>query len=246
MQGRTVLVTGASSGIGAATARQLCVEGASVMLAGRDESRLRRLSGELEATGAATAWIAGDVADPSHGAALVAACVERLGALDGLAACAGEFVAAGTLETGVEVWDRQLAVNAGGTFFVARAAISHMRDRRVAGALALVGSVAGRVGESGVTAYGASKFAVAGLVAHLAAESAAAGVRVNGVAPGTTLTEPVRSLPAAVAERRREAHPLGRLAEPEEIARPICFLLSEEGSFLAGVMLPVDGGLTAC
>jgi NAD(P)-dependent dehydrogenase (short-subunit alcohol dehydrogenase family) len=242
---RTALVTGAARGIGKATARRLGREGARTLLADVDEVALEQARAELAAEGLDVAAMAADVTRPDDGRALVAGCVERYGGLDVLVPSAGVFAFEGVLETEPEEWDRQLAVNARGPFLMARAAIDVMRGQEDGGAIVLISSISGVAGQPDLVAYGASKFAVAGIVKHLAIEWADRGIRVNGVAPGTTLTEAVRAQPTEVTEHLRAQHPMGRLAEPDEIASAICFLASDEASFITGAVLPVDGGYLA-
>jgi NAD(P)-dependent dehydrogenase (short-subunit alcohol dehydrogenase family) len=245
MSGKAALVTGAARGIGKATARQLCREGARVVLADVDEAALERTRAELAGGGAEVAAASCDVTRDEHARALVAACVERFGAIDVVVPSAGVFAFEGLMDTPPDVWDHQMAVNARGPFLMARAAIDAMRTQPEGGAVVLISSISGIAGQPDLVAYGASKFAVTGIVKHLAIEWADRGIRVNGVAPGTTLTEAVRAQPAEVTEHLRRQHPMGRLAEPEEIALAICFLASDEASFVTGAVLPVDGGYLA-
>jgi len=245
MSGKAALVTGAARGIGKATARQLCREGARVLLADLDEDALELARAELAGEGSEVAAAGCDVTQAEDAHALVAACVERFGALHVVVPSAGVFAFEGLMDTHPDEWDRQMTVNARGPFLLARAAIDAMRTQPEGGAVVLISSISGIAGQPDLVAYGASKFAVSGIVKHLAIEWADRGIRVNGVAPGTTLTEAVRAQPAEVTERLRRQHPMGRLAEPEEIARAICFLASDEASFVTGAILPVDGGYLA-
>jgi NAD(P)-dependent dehydrogenase (short-subunit alcohol dehydrogenase family) len=245
MRGRTALVTGAARGIGKATARRLCREGARTLLADLDATALEDTRAELAEEGLDVQAMTADVTREDDARALVKACVEQFGALDVLVPSAGVFAFEDVLATAPDEWDRQLAVNARGPFLMARAAIEAMRAQPDGGAIVLISSISGVAGQSDLVAYGASKFAVSGIVKHLAIEWAARGIRVNGVAPGTTLTEAVRAQPAEITEELRAQHPMGRLAEPDEIASAICFLASAEASFITGAVLPVDGGYLA-
>jgi NAD(P)-dependent dehydrogenase (short-subunit alcohol dehydrogenase family) len=217
---RTVLVTGASRGIGAATA-----------------ARLRRDGWHVETAERATGV---DLGEPGAGAAAVA----RLPRLDAAVCNAGTTVRAGVLELSREEWDRVIAVNLGGVFEVAQAAARRMVDAG-GGSIVLIASLMSFVGGYNIAAYTASKGGVAQLAKAMSNELAGRGVRVNAVAPGYVTTEMTGSLEDW---KRREAEariPLGRFAEPEEIADVIAFLLSEDARYVTGAVIPVDGGFLA-
>lgn len=245
--GRSVLVTGAAKGIGRATALEFLREGARVVAVDTDDVALGKLpsaapTGDLE-------LVVGDVSRPADARAMVAAAVHRFGGLDVLIANAGLIVMSTLLETEPEDWDNIMAVDGRGMFLSCRHAVEHM-SQGAGGAIVCVSSISGIAGQSGQAAYGPAKFVATGLVKHLAVEWAGAGIRVNGVAPGTIRTDRVSALAdepggsqyLAAIERM---HPMARLGEPVEVARAMLFLASDEASFITGAVLPVDGGYLA-
>ena len=218
---RVALVTGASRGIGAATAERLRRDGWRVETAER-------------ATGV-------DLGEPGAGAAAV----ERLDRIDAAVCNAGTTVRAGVLDVSREEWDKVIAVNLGGVFEVAQAAARRMVDTGNGGSIVLIASLMSFVGGYNVAPYTASKGGVAQLAKAMSNELAGRGVRVNAVAPGYVTTEMTESLEDW---KRREVEariPLGRFAEPEEIADVIAFLLSDDARYVTGAVIPVDGGYLA-
>jgi 2-deoxy-D-gluconate 3-dehydrogenase len=218
---RVALVTGASRGIGAATAERLRRDGWRVETAER-------------ATGV-------DLGEPGAGAAAV----ERLDRIDAAVCNAGTTVRAGVLDVSREEWDKVIAVNLGGVFEVAQAAARRMVDTGNGGSIVLIASLMSFVGGYNVAPYTASKGGVAQLAKAMSNELAGRGVRVNAVAPGYVTTEMTESLEEW---KRREVEariPLGRFAEPEEIADVIAFLLSDDARYVTGAVIPVDGGYLA-
>lgn len=241
--GQSVIVTGGGSGIGRATACAFAREGASVMVADIDQDGAVETVRAIEEEGGSGQFFAVDVSDSSDVQSLVDTTVSSFGQLDVY------FSNAAIVDGGVpnneisdELLRRILDVNVAGYFYGARAALPHLAETK--GNIVMTASVASFGGMAGGAAYTASKYAVAGLVNQLAIEAAPAGVRVNGVAPGGVLTKLIKNLenfdelePVIVATT-----PLGRLAEPEEIARPVLFLASQDASFVTGSVLRVDGG----
>ena len=217
---RVALVTGASRGIGAATAERLRRDGWRVETAERG-------------TGV-------DLGEPGAGAAAV----ELLDRIDAVVCNAGTTARAGVLEVSREEWDRVIAVNLGGVFEVAQAAARRMVDTG-GGSIVLVASLMSFVGGYNIAPYTASKGGVAQLAKAMSNELAGRGVRVNAIAPGYVETEMAESLEDW---KRREVEariPLGRFAQPEEIADVIAFLLSDDARYITGAVLPVDGGFLA-
>lgn len=235
LEGSRVLVTGAAGGIGRAVVHRLAEEGCRVVA-----SDLRITSTEgVDA-------IEADVTSPSQVEHLVAEAERRLGGLDGLVLCAGVAAAGPTHAMTVEEFDRVVAVSLRGTFLVCRAALPRMLQRG-RGRVVTFGSTAALVGAPGLAAYAAAKGAVLQFTRSIAAEYAAQGIRVNCICPGGTETPLLRGLmrDRADPEQFARAHPIGRFAEPEEIAGVVAFLLSDDASYMAGAAVVCDGGFTA-
>jgi meso-butanediol dehydrogenase / (S,S)-butanediol dehydrogenase / diacetyl reductase len=242
-EGKTVIVTGAGSGIGAATAARFAEEGANVVLAGRREAALRDVESRLP-TGKAMVQ-ACDVTSEKDVAALIEAALSRFGRINVLANNAGLFEGGTAIEATTEHWRKVMATNLDAVFFVSRAAIPHLLKTR--GAIVNTSSVSGLRGEWGAVAYVAAKGALNNLTRAMALDLARDGVRVNSVCPtmtATPMTAGMASQPELMA-KFRDRIPLGRAADPKEIAAAIAFLASEDASFITGVNLPVDGGTSA-
>jgi meso-butanediol dehydrogenase / (S,S)-butanediol dehydrogenase / diacetyl reductase len=239
--GKIAVITGGASGIGAATARRLAAEGAHVVLGDLDSDAAQELAGSLGGIGLAT-----DVADPSACNALIEAAVARFGGLDILVnnAGMGSFGSAATLAD--DEWRRVMAVNLDGTFQCTRAALPYLRTRG-GGAIVSTASISGLMGDHGFVAYNAAKAAVINFTRSVAIDFAAQGIRVNAVAPGlvdTPIVAGALAIPGA-REAWNERIPMGRPARAEEIAAAICFLASDDASYITGTTLVVDGGATA-
>ena len=241
--GKVVVVTGAGSGIGAATARRFSRDGATVVLNGRTRDKLERVAADLPSDRVLIQ--PGDVSSEDDAAALVAAAVERFGRLDVLVNNAGTFVGGPFAETATEAWRRVMGTNLDGVFHCIRAALPHLLAAK--GAIVNVSSVSGLGGDWGAGPYNASKGAVSNLTRALALEFGGRGVRVNAVNPSLTLTDMTAEMKddQALMKKFAERIPMGRAAEPEEVADVIAFLASHDARFVNGVNLPVDGGVTA-
>jgi meso-butanediol dehydrogenase/(S,S)-butanediol dehydrogenase/diacetyl reductase len=230
--------------MGAATVRRLSSAGAKVVIVDRNAQLAEAVAAEVGGTA-----MIGDIADSSFCDRAVTDTVARHGGLDVLVNAAGVIVRASGEDTTDEQWARIMGVNVSGTFFMCRAALRVMKTQR-RGAIVNFGSIWGDLGSSGVAAYCASKGAVHNLTRALAMDHAADGIRVNAVCPGEVNTPMLQSERAeAVTDQLLAAIaatvPMGRLADPDEIARVVCFLASDEASYMTGAMVSVDAGYGA-
>jgi meso-butanediol dehydrogenase/(S,S)-butanediol dehydrogenase/diacetyl reductase len=244
-QGTRVLVTAAASGIGAATARRFVQEGAHVLLSDIDAERLDALVQALRQQGGTVHGQVADAGDGAAVAALVAQAVQALGGLDVLVNNAGIGAYSSVTELSEESWQRVLDVSLSSVFHAAKAAMPHLRASR--GCMVNTASISGLVGDYGFAAYAAAKGGVVNLTRTLALDHAREGVRVNAVCPGlvdTPLTRRFFEQPELMAAYERHI-PMARPARPGEIAGAIAFLCSPDASYITGINLPVDGGLTA-
>ncbi len=245
--GRTVIVTGAASGIGQATVRRLQAEGANVVAADLSEEAVTSALNDVEDPDRLFP-VAVDVAQPTAGSALVGAAEEAFGRLHGLVNCAGVRGVGDVLDVTPEELERVLAVNLNGTLFMCQAFARALTENGTpGGAIVNVSSAAGIRAVPNRLAYVASKFGVVGISQAMALELGPHGIRVNVVCPGmirTPMTTPMFADPENV-ERIRAAHPIGREGEATEIAAANAFLLSDDASFMTGSVIAVDGGNTA-
>ena len=248
--GKTVLITGGTSGIGLAAARLFAEGGASVAIAGRDSVKGRSAIGALPAAYRQPLLVTGDVTCVADCGAIVRKTLDWSdGQLDVLVNSAGEYLEKTIADTSEADFDRIMAVNAKGTYFMSQAAAPALKSSK--GSIVNVSSDAGITGNINCSAYCAAKGAVTLFTKALALEMAPHGVRVNCVCPGdidTPLLE--RQLAGSVnpAEVRREMesiYPLGRIGTADEVAKVILFLAADAASFVTGAAWSVDGGLTA-
>ncbi|MEX2630515.1 MAG: SDR family oxidoreductase [Tistlia sp.] len=244
---RVAIVTGASSGIGRATARLFAREGARVVAAGRRRDELESLAAAIRAEGGEVAVLAGDVREEEHAAALVALALERFGGLDvafNNAGAVGEMASVPALS--LAAWREAIEVNLTSAFLAARHQVPALVARG-GGSLIFTSSFVGyTVGMPGMGAYAAAKAGLIGLTQTLAAELGAQGVRVNALLPGGTDTPGARGSVGTPESRAfvEGLHALKRMAAPEEIARSALYLASEASSFTTGTALLADGGVS--
>jgi NAD(P)-dependent dehydrogenase (short-subunit alcohol dehydrogenase family) len=244
-QGKSILVTGASSGIGRACALALGREGGQVVAAGRRAERLAEVAGAIRESGGACELVTGDVRDPATCRAWVESAKRRFGGLDGLVNAAGVIGSGGLLETSVEEWDRVMDSNLRSVFLMTQAAAPALIERK--GAVVNLSSVAGPRPYANLFAYCVSKAGVDQLTRCAALDLASHGVRVNAVNPGVVVTE-LHTVTRAVAdypaflERSKTTHPIGRVGQPEEVASLVLFLLSDETPWITGGTYAIDGG----
>ena len=240
---KVAVVTGGASGMGAATATLLAARGATVVIVDQNAGAAAELSNAHDLA----APQIGDVSDSAFCDQVVADTVNRYGQLDVAINAAGVIVRATAAATSDEEWHRIMRVNVDGTFFMCRAAVRSMRR---GGAIVNFGSIWGDLGADGVAAYCASKGAVHNLTRALAIEHAKHGIRVNAVCPGEVDTPMLRSARTEPVSSDMLANiaatvPMGRLAQPEEVAEVVAFLASDRSSYMTGAMVSVDAGYGA-
>ncbi|MDH3674442.1 MAG: glucose 1-dehydrogenase [Anaerolineae bacterium] len=242
--GKIVLITGAASGMGAATAREFRAAGGQVVIVDRNDRLAAQVASEIEAGPP----VIGDVSNPTFCDRAVETTLERYGRLDVLVNAAGIIVRADALNTSNEQWQRIMNVNVNGVFFMSRAAIGPMK-KQARGVIVNFGSIWGDVGAAGVVAYCASKGAVHQLTRAMALDYVKDGIRINAVCPGEVNTpmlasERTEPVTPELMQHLADTVPLGRLAEPAEIARVVLFLASDAASYMTGTMVTVDAGYT--
>ncbi|MFI7482037.1 SDR family NAD(P)-dependent oxidoreductase [Kocuria sp. M1R5S2] len=236
---RTLVLTGAAGGIGAAVARAFARRGNRLVLSDLSAEALAPLVAELEEGGATVTAVPGDVAEPADNDRLVAAALERHGGIDDLVLAAGIYPEQLLAETSDEQWRRCLSINLDSAFYLLRAAGPHLRPG--AGVVALT-SIAGMRGSRAHAAYAASKGGLLSLVRSTAWELGPQ-VRVNAVAPGIIDTAMTAGLRSTSAEHLLRGTPLGRFGTAEEVAGVVEFLCSPAAGFITGEVVQVNGGL---
>lgn len=243
LDGKRILVTGASLGIGRAIATAAAASGAAVILAARRREGLETLAREIAAVGGQAQVLPFDAADP----VAIREAIALAGPLDGLVNNAGSVTREPFLEASEAEMDRVLGLNVKGAAIVAQEVARGMAKAGTPGSIVNIASIAGLVGARNRSLYAATKHALMGLTRAMALELGPLGIRVNAVCPGLVNTPLAADLmaDAAFVAATRARIPLGRIMEPEDIAGPAVFLLSGASSGITGIALPVDGGVTA-
>ena len=257
LTGRVALVTGGTAGIGGAISQQLVGDGAAVA-AGywRHPERATQFQADMAARypGQLFTVHEGNIGSAGDCRRVVAEVIERHGRLDILVNNAGITIDKTVAKMADEDWQRVIAVNLSGAFFMAQAALDHM-IKQGAGRIINVSSVIGETGQIGQANYAASKSGLFGLTKSLAKEAIfqlkraggtpgeGIGLTVNAVTPGYVATDMVAAVPEKALDRIREQIPVGRLAQPGEIARAVCFLAADESSYITGQIWAINGGL---
>lgn len=251
LDGKAVMITGAGSGIGKATALEARAEGGRLLLCDIDAEAVAAVAAEIGDGSDEVAFARCDVTSEADVEATVELVRDRFGRLDGAFNCAGILgTVALTAETSLDDWKRILDVDLNGVFLCTKHQLRLMVEQR-AGAILNMASAAGLIGWEGAAGYVAAKHGVVGLTKTAALEVAATGVRVNAICPSYTLTPMVASLfedvlggDQELIESARTKHPIGRFADPAEIAAAAVWLLSDKASFVTGTAMSVDGAYT--
>jgi NAD(P)-dependent dehydrogenase (short-subunit alcohol dehydrogenase family) len=240
--GRVAIVTGAGNGLGRAESLALAGAGARLVLNDLPGGAVQAVAAEVTAAGGQAVVADGDVADWATGEKLLATALAAYGQLDILVNNAGITVDKTVRKMTPEEWDRVIHVNLSGAFYLSKAILQHMLDRGY-GRIINISSVIGSAGGFGQANYASAKSGLFGLTMSLALETAAKGLTVNAVTPGYITTDMTAEVPPDVMEKLVARIPVGRLGEPNEVARVVEFLADPESSYITGQVYPVNGGL---
>lgn len=241
LEGKVAVITGAASGIGAATARRFAQEGARLVLSDVDEQGGAALAKELGAL-----FMRVDVTEPAQVDGLMQHAVDRHGALHVVFNNAGIGAYGKAPDLDIEIWKRVLDVDLSAVFYGCKFAIPHLR-RAGGGAIVNTASISGLFGDYGLLPYNAAKGGVVNMTRAVAIDHARENIRVNCVCPGpidTPLIQPLLAAPGAIDEYRKLV-PMARLGRPDEVAAAVTFLASDDASYVTGTALVIDGGVTA-
>lgn len=246
LEDKVCIITGGAKGIGRAIARAFHREGARLLLCDYDGEG-QKVAGELASSENRAAFVKADISSAQQVAGVVEAAVSRYGRIDVLVNNAGVLEPGSVLDLEEQAWDRVMDINAKGVYLCSRAALPHMIQTG-GGVIVNISSIAGSVAWPNIAGYCASKGAVTMLTRAMALDFARDNIRVNAIAPGAVWTPMVEEFTQGSQEAvdaMADQHPMGRVAQPEEIAEAAVYLASDASSFVTGVILPVDGGYTA-
>jgi 3-oxoacyl-[acyl-carrier protein] reductase len=242
LEGRSVIVTGASKGIGKGIARVFASKGARVLIAARDIAQAETAAADIRANGGIASAVSVDVSTVEGNTVMAEAAIARHGGIDILCCNAGVFPEAKLAEMSVADWNQVMDINLKGTFLSVHACLPGLKARGK-GRIVLTSSITGPItGSPGWSHYGASKAGQLGFMRSAALELAPFNITVNAVLPGNILTEGVEGLGAEYIARMKSAIPAGRLGSVEDVAYAVLFLASEEAAYISGQTIVVDGG----
>ena len=245
LKGKVAFVTGASMGIGAATAKRFAAEGATVVICGRRKEPLQQVVDEIKAAGGNAEAVQADVGVEAQIVGAIEAAAKRHGRLDIVVNNAAAYTWGALTEMSTEDWHANFTTSVDGTFWGTRTAMRLMQEH--GGAIINLSSICGTLGTAMMSGYSAAKAAIINFSRAAAAEGAKAKIRVNVVIPAIIETPATAGMLADPATRRgtEQIIPMGRVGQPEELANAILFLASDEASYVTGAALPVDGGRAA-
>jgi len=247
LEGKVALITGAASGIGAATARLFAQEGARVVIADIRYREAKLVESSIIDSGGDALAVKVDISEPSQVNEMIIKTIEKYGALHILMCNAGVLCPGSVTEIEIDDWNKTLAVNLSGTFLCSRYGIPEIK-KSGGGSIIITSSAVGFAAEKGIAAYGTSKGGLIILTKLMALDYVKDGIRVNCVCPGwvdTPFNDPIIDSEGLTSDHINSLIPMGRQCTPEEIAQSALFLASEDAKYITGHVLVIDGGLSA-